>query len=49
MKTKNKKAISTLIAVAVALSILVAFSATASATDINVPGNQHVQRRDYRH
>ena len=39
MKTKNKKAISTIIAVTVAFSILVAFSATASATDRNVPGD----------
>jgi parallel beta-helix repeat protein len=33
MKIKNKKAISTLIAVTIAFSILVAFSATASAAD----------------
>jgi parallel beta-helix repeat protein len=39
MKTKNKTAISTLIAVTVALSILVAFSATAIAADIYVPTN----------
>lgn len=37
MKTKNKTAISTLIAVTVAFLILVAFSATASAAVINVP------------
>jgi hypothetical protein len=36
MKTKNNLAIPTLIAVTVALSILVAFSATASAATINV-------------
>ena len=42
MRTKNKKAISTLIAVTVAFSILVAFSATASATTtwyVNTTGN----------
>ena len=39
MKTKNKKAISTLIAVTVAFSILVAFSATAGAVTINVDGD----------
>ena len=38
MKTKNK-AISTIVVVTVALSILVAFSATASAADIYVPTN----------
>ena len=38
MKTKNKT-ISTIVAVTVALSILVAFSATASAADINVPAD----------
>jgi hypothetical protein len=37
MKTKNNKAISTLIAVTIAFSVLVAFSATASAGVINVP------------
>ena len=43
MKTKNKKAISTLIAVTVAFSILVAFSATASATTVEVsPATQNV-------
>ncbi|MBK5191003.1 MAG: matrixin family metalloprotease [Methanosarcinales archaeon] len=36
MRIKNKKAISTIIAVTVAVSILVAFSATASAGTINV-------------
>jgi hypothetical protein len=36
MKKKNNLAIPTLIAVAVAFSILVAFSATASAGTINV-------------
>ncbi len=46
MKTKNEKAISTLIAVTIAFSILVAFSATASATTIYVPegGNQTIQQ-----
>ena len=39
MKTKNEKAISTIIAVTVTFSILVAFSATASAATINVDGN----------
>jgi len=36
MNTKNKTAISTLIAVTIAFSILVAFSATASATTYTV-------------
>jgi parallel beta-helix repeat protein len=38
MKTKNKT-VSTIVAVTVALSILMAFSATASAADIYVPDN----------
>jgi len=38
MKTKNNKAISTIIAVTVAFSIFVAFSASASAGTINVDG-----------
>lgn len=42
METINKKAISTIIAVIIALSILVAFSATASAAIINVgPGETY--------
>jgi hypothetical protein len=40
MKTKNNLASPTIIAVAVAVSILVAFSATASAAVINVPADQ---------
>jgi hypothetical protein len=40
MRTKNIYGIPAIIAVIVAVSILVAFSATASATDINVPGDQ---------
>ena len=43
MKTKNKKAISTLIAVTVAFSILVAFSATASASIHNVGPGDSIQ------
>ena len=43
MKTKNKKAISTIIAVTVAVSILVAFSATASAADIYVNDGESIQ------
>ena len=43
MKTKNKTAISILIAVTVAFSILVAFSASASATTVEVsPATQNV-------
>ena len=40
MKRKNKKAISTLIAVTITFSIFVAFSASASAAVINVPTDQ---------